>query len=234
MPTPAEREFIASRVRQAARIETKDELVPRFNAAIEGIQQLQIFPYWFDGVIPSLKEALRERVPTEGPIDVQQDPLDARIRVWNLFGSIAIGEGQAVLAEDLFSVLLSELRTLQPDHGRVHKGTPYHQVAWAKMVAGDPGGAKEYFTYAAIEDLIETGIPEEVPVTPATQTLAIQYGTTPQALRQLVTLVQRAALDDTSVGRLKVQNPEILLMDERVSLAEIADRVEVPDRSKET
>ena len=205
---------LALAVRRVAEATELDQLIEAFAAlpASDRSGLVRVFSAWFNVVIPVLRETLSSYLDQPGSLDVEEGAVDTHIRAWNLLGSLAIAHSQPSLAEQLFEALLQDLRSVQPRRGRVHKGTPYHQIGWAKLSSGDPRGAREYFVLAAIEDLIRVGGDIGVLATPASETLAATFAFTHESFAELRETVARALADNTSVGHLKLENPELLLL----------------------
>jgi hypothetical protein len=213
MPPANDREALAGRLRELADVQAKPELPARFTQFLSQLSLFELFAYWFDLVIPVLRDTLREYTAGTEPLEVEQDPLDAHIRVWNFIGELAISNGRPTFARDLFTTLLQELRALQPSRGRIHKGTPYHQIGKSILVDGDIAGAREYFIFAAIEDLItDRGNAADLN-SPASQTLQIQYGETRSFFEQLAVRLRELLSDTSREAALKLQNPELLFID---------------------
>jgi hypothetical protein len=174
---------------------------------------VQIFSSWYDVVIPALRKAFRDSTDHVEEVDVESGILEIHIAAWNAIGAFAVIRGRPHFAEELFSALLEELRALQPRIGRVHKGTPYHQIGWSKAEAGDFEGAQEYFVYAVIEDLISIGGDPEGLETPASLTLMFQYGFTSAQLNDLLMMVRSKTHKTDPLARLRFENPELLFLD---------------------
>jgi hypothetical protein len=212
MPT-ASGDALRARLRELARVQSKSELGEKFNELVSEFSVLQLFSYWFDLVLPVLRDTLREQTAGEGELKVEEDPLDAQIGAWNLLGTLAISTGQPRFARDLFTTLLQEMRAMQPRRGRVHKGTPYHQIGRSMLFAGDLKGAHEYFVFAAIEDLITDRGNAAHLNSPASQTLQIQYGETRAFFEELAARLRELFSDESADAALKLQNPELLFID---------------------
>jgi hypothetical protein len=143
------------------------------------------------------------------------------LQSWNSVGTLAVLLGQSDKSEELFEDLLQLRRGLQPTYGRIHKGTPFHQIGRAKLVMGQTALAREYFTYAAIEDLIrDRGDVDSAMQSPASQTLRVQFGYTRASFKRLADLIPED--DGTQSGRLKYANPELIVLAD-VDTVSIAD-----------
>jgi hypothetical protein len=226
--TPPDKSAIRARVQKVAQVRSMSELPEQLHRA--GLSLEVLLPHWYDILIPTLAETLREQVAGTPKIDVGEDPLDAHIHVWLAIGEAAIQSGQPTFGRDLFTALLAELRALQPTHGRVHKGTPYHEIGVALLTMGDRAGAERYFTFAAIEDLISTHGDAAGLDTPASQTLRAVYQRETDYFEGLA-----AQLDDLQPpgvpipeNTLKLENPELLFIESRrtVNLAPPANESE--------
>lgn len=138
-------------------------------------------------------------------------------------GTLAILLGQSDRSEELFKDLLQQLRVLQQRLGRIHKGTPFHQIGRAKSVMGQTASAREYFIYAAIEDIINNrGDVEAAIPGPAGGTLRIQFGFTRESFERLAALIP--AEDDASrIARLRYANPELIVLAD-IDTTSIAER----------
>jgi hypothetical protein len=174
---------------------------------------LQVLAYWYDVVIPVLSETLREYATGNASVDVTQDPLDAHIRVWNLMGDLVLRSGQPTFARDLFAALLRELRTLQATRGRVHKGTPYHQIGVSMLASGDRLGAEAYFIFATVEDLVLVQGDVGALNSPASQTLQVQYGRGNAFFEDLSRRLRDVRANETHEAILKLENPELLFVE---------------------
>jgi hypothetical protein len=224
MADPDQLHGLANQLRNLGHVSSGSELNDRFERFLAGVQVPQLLQNWFDLVVPILTETLRESLETgEGPVNVGEDPLAARISAWNLLGSLAILAGQPRFATDLFTTLLRELRAVQPKRGRVHKGTPYHQIGWSLLVAHDAEHARDYFLFATIEDLITDGGDATHLNSPASRTLQMQYGETREFLQALAARIRPLMSDQSPEAQLKLQNPELLAIDP-VRVATVSSR----------
>jgi len=142
---------------------------------------------------------------------------------WNALGTVALLLRQPEHSEELFKALLQAIRGWQRTRGRIHKGTPYHQIGRAKLVKGELRSARAYFTYAAVEDLINNdGNVEAAMGSPASQTLRVQFGYARGSFERLAGVLPPSD-DGTRRGRLRFANPELLFLAD-VPTHEIADR----------
>jgi hypothetical protein len=192
-----------------------------------GLPPEQLLRHWYDVLIPTLAGTLREEVKEEAEVNVGEDPLDAHLRAWLATGEWAIQSGQPRFGRDLFTVLLLELRSLQPTHGRVHKGTPYHEIGVALLTMGDLTGAERYFTFAAIEDLISTNNDAAGLDTPASQTLRAVYRRGRDYFEELAARLGELSSTESVENELKLENPELLFI-------EPAGTVEIEPPANET
>jgi hypothetical protein len=153
-----------------------------------------------------------------------RDPeVSLNLASWNALGTVALLLRQPEHSEELFKALLQAIRRWQRTRGRIHKGTPYHQIGRAKLVKSELSSARAYFTYAAVEDIINNdGNVADAMASPASQTLRVQFGYVRGSFERLAeALPQRD--DGTRRGRLRFANPELLFLAD-VPTHEIAER----------
>lgn len=120
-------------------------------------QRLQELQYWSEGVlsefIPHFKERFKDIV-----VDLDQWSLE--IDKWNWMG-IVLGQLRAFKwSEEIYRALYELLVDLQSSKGRIHKGTPLHQIGWVDLLRGTPESIKRskyYMKLAMMEDKITNG-----------------------------------------------------------------------------
>jgi hypothetical protein len=182
-----------------------------------------------------LAERFRELVSTQGPVSVLQPafdlldahllgqaslqdppivlPIDERvmreIERWNVAGAAMLVPEFAQLAQAVYARLLRRLRELQEAvQARLHKGTPYHMLGYARLFQDDPLSARDYFRLAAFEDAFKgDGWREE----PAANTLTSTWRSDVE-LEFVASLVKRGNSMDRAFYRLYVWNPEFLML----------------------
>jgi hypothetical protein len=129
-----------------------DEIESSIGAIIQGADP----GAWVQIVIPRLRQRLTEELeasPRGSRPNVESGRLGEILERWNLLGiNVAVVVGMSE-AEGLFRALLSVLRAAQERLGRLHKGTPLHELGWLRLRT-DPPAARPYIFAALIEDCI--------------------------------------------------------------------------------
>ena len=131
------------------------------------------------------------------------------IERWNIPGVAMLVPEFAPMAEVVYARLLTRLRELQGSiEARLHKGTPYHMMGWARLLRNDQASAREYFRLAAFEDAVKgEGWPEE----PAARVLEGTWGADSE-FEWVTNLLGRANLLDEPLRRIYLWNPELLML----------------------
>lgn len=112
---------------------------------------------WSQEVVPRLSQRLKaelDKSKKNSQPNVESGRLGDIIGRWNALGISAALSMRFNDADLLFKALLSLLRREQNRLGRLHKGTPLHELGWIRLRAGDVGGATPYILAALLEDAI--------------------------------------------------------------------------------
>jgi hypothetical protein len=178
-----------------------------------------LFEHWPDQVVPRLRETFQTFLTrrTAPPLAEERGYVGHQ-ELWNVLGMAAVFNGRPTLALELYRHLLQVLREAQQRIGRLHKGTPYHQIGWTHLMSGEPPDhARDWFLLAALEDSITYGSNDGAfPETPASRVLRAQYDLTDVALRRLLDAVAAVRqFQNELVRKVVIENPELILLEMR-------------------
>lgn len=175
------------------------------------LKRARTYPgYLREHVISSFEAKLRsvlEPFADESAPDVEQDPIDGIIRNWNWVAILAAEGGDFPTSITLVEELLTALRGHQSRLGRLHKGTPLHQLGWAHARAGNVQISQSYFTAAMVEDILRD--PDGFLEGPAAQTLATVFEKGDEFFSGTVEAVNRVSTNEALVG-IALQDPTLI------------------------
>src|SRR5206468_2566908 len=114
-------------------------------------------------------------------------------------------------AEDLYVLLLRNVRSWQEASTRIHKGTPYHMLGMAKVLQDQREAAHDYFVLAALEDALLGGSWQGGP---AASMLGAQWNRDVE-FDLVGQLAAKASEYSGEMEHVVVWNPELLLMADR-------------------
>lgn len=183
-----------------------NDLIVEFRHLVD-VQPFVVFTIAFN----FLDERIQQWGPTPPPLD---SPValtyTQEVERWNVPGLAYLRPEFAPLATDLYERLLLHARGVQHViNARLHKGTPYHMLGWAKLLQDDRDEARDYFVLAAFEDaLIDS---EGWRGAPAATTLNAHWSESAE-IERVTLLVNCADQCDEDQQRILVWNPELLLM----------------------
>jgi hypothetical protein len=165
---------------------------------------------WSQEIIPHLASRLQEaldREPDGSRPNLEADALGRILFSWNGLSMSAALSGFPPEAEVVIRELLSILRRNQQRLGRLHKGTPLHQLGWLRLRT-DPAGATPYILAALVEDVIRD--PEGFMGAPAAQVCVNVLGIDPSLFNEVKTFVTAPVPGPDEVQELARSDPELL------------------------
>lgn len=165
---------------------------------------------WGQEVIDFLRQRFQvelDKHPANSEPNVEADELGLILNGWNAIGVNAALHGRVPEAEALFRELLSILRRNQLRLGRLHKGTPLHELGWLRL-RNDAERATPYILAALIEDVIRD--PAGFKSGPAAQVSVNVLGLDPSFLDDVQEFVEAEVPGPREVQELAEFDPELL------------------------
>jgi hypothetical protein len=192
-----------------AYLEARDEEVREIAEAIvrEAATRLGA---WTQEINPALAERFQEELEKYAPgssPDVEAGDLGVILIRWHFLG-ISLSLASLIAdAETLFRTMLSVLRRSQLRLGRLHKGTPLHDLGWLRLPT-DPDAATPYFLAALIEDVMSD--PDGFTTRPAARVCLNVLGRDAKFFDEARDFVEAEIPGPELVQALARQDPEVL------------------------
>jgi hypothetical protein len=165
---------------------------------------------WRQAVVPRLAARFQDALdkePKGSRPNVEDGELGQILSRWNALGVSAAVSQLVPEADAVFRELLSVLRRNQPRLGRLHKGTPLHELGWLRLRT-DPDAATPYILAALIEDVIRdpTGFQDGA----AAQVCLHVLGRDPSLFDEVRRFVEVDVPGPPEVQQLARSDPEVL------------------------
>jgi len=161
--------------------------------------------FWRDGVLSEFVPHFKEKFLK---LSKDSDDWGFEEGKWNKLASgLAIFFKVYTYSEKIYKGLYSLYCELQKSMGRIHKGTPLHQIGWLDLIKGSPETLKRsqyYMKLAMIEDVLTKG--DEYKSLPAFKVLKHEHNLSESNLERLATWTKSQNTEPTE------QRPELLFL----------------------
>lgn len=178
--------------------------------ALLGQINLQWLQTWTQGLLDEFKKHFEPRLHATSP-DSPEWKLIVDTK-WPHIGIILAQLGAFKWAQVLYELEYSVLCRVQVEKGRVHKGTPLHQIGWVALVEGTLESlvrSKYFMKLALIEDCLTVG--DQYKALPAFRVLNSEHHLAEPVLVSLADAVMKWARTDRAP--FERSRPELIYLD---------------------
>ncbi len=195
----------------AAILELDDQSREFEDAARRMVRTARTLPgYLRDDVVPAFRNRLSVALAAfddKSQPNLEEGEVGDIVSRWNWISIVAAEEGDYATSIALEEGLLAELRRAQSRLGRLHKGTPLHQIGWAHGRAGRPEIAEEFFVAAMTEDILRDA--DGFRNAPAASTLSNVFNKRESFFAAAAAAVKQVQ-DESPIGDFALTDPAIL------------------------